>query len=227
MTTRSRRGKRAQVRALPASPLLEGLKGIVDGLRAAIGPDCEVVLHDLRSSDRTIIAIAGAVTNREIGGPPTDLLLRLMHEGETEAHAVNYETRTQDGKVLRSSTLFLKDETGTVIGSLCINVDITYIRHFRTWVSSFCAVGRDSPNAASSTEHFARDVREVLEDAISDALDVVGVPAAALRKADRIRVVGVLASKGIFSIRGSAMQVAERLGVSRASIYNYLEGMST
>ena len=213
--------------ALPASPLLEALKGIVDGLRAAISPNCEVVLHDLRSLDNTIIAVCGAVTNRAIGGPPTDLLLSLMHEGETEAHVVNYETRTQDGKVLRSSTLFLKDETGTVIGSLCINVDITYIRHFRNWVSSFCEVSENLPNAATSKEHFAREVREVLEDGISDALDIVGVPAAALRKADRMRVVEVLASRGIFSIRGSVMYVAKYLSVSRSSIYNYLEEIST
>ena len=213
-------------RALPPVPVLEAMKLIVEGLRDAIGPDCEVVLHDLRDTRSTIIALAGDLTHRDIGGPPTDLLLRLLHEGKTDEHAVNYEARSDDGKMLRSSTLFLKDETGATVGSLCINVDITYAQHFKHWISSFCEVRELFASDTAPSERFPRDVHTVLETALSEAIESVGVPVVALRKQDRLRIVEILASKGIFSIRSSLVYVARRLNVSRATIYNYLEEIS-
>lgn len=213
-------------RSLPPVPVIEALKLVVDGLREAIGPDCEVVLHDLRDVRSTIVALAGNLTNRSIGGPPTDLLLKLLHDGDTDKHAVNYETQTDDGKVFRSSTLFLKDESGETVGSLCINVDITYVRHFRNWITAFCDVGEPLSGDTTPAERFPRDVHTVLETAISEAIDAVGVPVVALRKADRMRIIEILASKGIFSIRSSLVYVARRLNVSRATIYNYLEEIS-
>ena len=208
---------------MPPVPVLEAMKLIVEGLRDAIGPECEVVLHDLRDTRSTIIALAGDLTHRSIGGPPTDLLLRLLHEGKTDENAVNYETKSDDGKTLRSSTLFLKDEAGETVGSLCINVDITYVEHFRKWISAYCEVGDLFSDAAPTSERFPRDVQTVLETALSEAIESVGVPVVALRKQDRLKIVEILSNKGIFSIRSSLLYVARRLNVSRATIYNYLE----
>ncbi len=207
----------------PSSPILTAFKGIVDGLREAIGAECEIVLHDLRNPQSTIIAIAGSITNRAIGGPPTDLLLRLLHEDQTDEHVVNYETNTPDGRILRSSTLFIRDEHGVTIGSLCINVDITYVNHFKNWVTAFCEVRDTLTRGETPSERFPRDVRDVLNSAISDAVNSIGLPVAAMRKAERMKVVELLDEAGIFTIKSSLVHVAQRLGVSRATIYSYLE----
>jgi len=44
---------------------LESLKPVVDGIATMFGKNCEVVLHDLRNLERSIVAIAnGHVTGR-------------------------------------------------------------------------------------------------------------------------------------------------------------------
>ena len=207
----------------PPSPMLNAFKSIVEGLREAIGPDCEIVLHDLRNPQSTIIAIAGNITDRSIGGPPTDLLLRLVHEGQTDEHVLNYETNTPDGRMLRSSTLFLKDGRGKTIGSLCINVDITYLNHFKNWITAFCQVRDALSGGETPAERFPRDVRDVLNSALEDAINSNGMPVTAMQKAERMRVVELLDEAGIFTIKSSLMHVAQRLNVSRATVYSYLE----
>jgi predicted transcriptional regulator YheO len=100
------------------------LAGMVSDLASALGPDHEVVLHDLRLIPNSIVAIGGDLTGRAVGGPTTDLLLRLVHQGRHE-NVLRYQTHTTDGRVLRSSTLFIRDPDGRPVGCLCINTDIT------------------------------------------------------------------------------------------------------
>lgn len=207
----------------PPSPVLNVFKGMIDGLRDAIGPDCEIVLHDFRNPQSTIIAIAGSITDRSIGGPPTDLLLRLLRERKTDNHVLNYETNTPDGRTLRSSTLFVRDGQGETIGSLCINIDITYVSHFKNWITAFCQVHDALSPGEPPAERFPRDVRDVLNSAIEDAVVSIGIPVAAMQKAERMRVVELLDEAGIFTIKSSLVHVAQRLNVSRATVYSYLE----
>ncbi len=101
------------------------LGGMLPDLARALGPDHEVVLHDLRLIPNSIVAIGGDLTGRSVGGPTTDLLLRLVYQGRHERSALRYQTRSASGRILRSSTLFIRDHDGRPVGCLCINTDIT------------------------------------------------------------------------------------------------------
>ncbi|NUT94782.1 MAG: aminotransferase class V-fold PLP-dependent enzyme, partial [Saccharothrix sp.] len=63
----------------------------VHSLADALGPGTEVVLHDLSALPNSIVAIAGDLTGRGVGGPMTDLLLGLVRRGTTQDLA-GYET---------------------------------------------------------------------------------------------------------------------------------------
>ena len=54
--------------------ILAALRPVVDGIAATFGPVCEVVLHDYRRPEQSVVALAGAVTGRSVGGAK----LRLM-----------------------------------------------------------------------------------------------------------------------------------------------------
>jgi predicted transcriptional regulator YheO len=97
---------------------------MVPDLARALGPDHEVVLHDLRLTPNSIVAIGGNLTGRSVGGPTTNLLLQLVHQGRTD-NVLRYQTRSANGRILRSSTLFIRDPDGRPVGCLCINTDIT------------------------------------------------------------------------------------------------------
>jgi len=208
-------------------PVLEALKGIVEDLTEAIGPECEVVLHDFKDLRRSIVAIGGNVTERHIGGPPTDLLLQLVHEERTNKNPTNYRTKTGDGKTLRSSTLFIKDTEGRVIGSLCINYDITYLVHFDNWLNKFCSTSDGGPANDGSVENFAQNIEDVLHTAIDRAITSVSVPIPSMQKKDRMKVVRMLDEMGVFMIKSSVKHAAKQLGVSRDTIYTYLDDIRT
>ena len=58
---------------------------------------------------------------------------------------------------------------------------------------------------------------------ITEAMDAVGKPAPAMSKPDRIEVLRLLEARGAFHIKRAADRVSARLGVSRVTVYGYLD----
>ncbi|MBT1162597.1 MULTISPECIES: helix-turn-helix transcriptional regulator [Bifidobacterium] len=108
------------------SPELKPYAALVDFLGVALGRNTEVVLQDCRDFEHSIVAIAnGHVSGRSLGGPATDLILRVWRNREYERrdYITRYTGTTADGRELVSSTFFIRDEDGDAIGTLCINHD--------------------------------------------------------------------------------------------------------
>ena len=52
---------------------------LVDFIAGIVGPNCEVVLHDLSNVDESIVAIRNNhISGRKVGGPLTNLGLKLL-----------------------------------------------------------------------------------------------------------------------------------------------------
>ena len=102
---------------------------LVDFLAEALGPTAEVVLHDLRRQEHSIIAIRnGDLTGRRAeDSTVTEFALRMAQRAEERGspYMANYFGQPTGEKILRSSTYFIRDETGSVVGILGINVDLT------------------------------------------------------------------------------------------------------
>lgn len=205
--------------------ILECLKPVVYFLGAALGNNCEVVLHDLSQPERSVIAIAnGHITGRQVGSPVTDLVLRLLRRGGMKQDALlNYETRTRDGRKLRSSTLFIRDNESRIIGAMCINWDLTGFLAAKSVIDALCHVTKIDSYGEALSERFEVDIMQVLNDLVRDAIDRAGKPVPHMTKDDKIQVVKHLDEKGAFLIKGALDQIAAMLGVSRYTVYNYLE----
>ncbi|MFE9747643.1 aminotransferase class V-fold PLP-dependent enzyme [Saccharothrix saharensis] len=189
------------------SDVLTALIPTVNSLAAALGPGTEVVLHDLGALPNSIIAIAGDLTGRKVGGPMTDLLLGLVRRGTTQDLA-GYETYAPDGRVIHSSTVFLRDDQGVAVGCLCVNSDPGPDRRPET--------------AVSAVEAFPGDVDTLQRLLVERAVTAVGVPVELMKKSHKSQVVRVLDEAGLFLIRDSVDYLAGVLGVTRYTIYNYL-----
>jgi len=205
---------------------LENLKPIVYAIAETIGRNCEVLLHDLSDPEHSIIAIAnGHITGRQEGDSITDLALKYIRKGPKEGdRLVNYATKSPDGRPLKSTTVFIRDEDGEIIGLLCINLDISQASVAKAFLEDLTQVTNlEHPNEESSPETFASDISQLLRAAIDRAIEDIGKPPSFMGREDKLRVVGSLDEKGIFLIKGAVDEVAEALGVSRYSIYNYLD----
>mgnify|MGYP000001837329 CR=1 FL=1 len=112
---------------------IEFYKRFAHGLALQFGPNCEVVVHDLETEDvdHSIVVIEnGHVSGRKLGDGPSHIVFESMHEGTTEVHDREpYLTKTTDGKLLKSSTIFIRDDEGKPVGILGINFDITLMKH--------------------------------------------------------------------------------------------------
>lgn len=96
------------------------LESVMKLIAAQFGPDCEVVLHDWsKEYESTIVAIEnGHVSGRKVGDGGSNLGLEVMRGTTDGSNQLNYITQTQDGRMLRSSSLYLTDENGKKVGAL-------------------------------------------------------------------------------------------------------------
>jgi len=205
--------------------IIKTLIPIVKTISATFGKNCEVVLHDFSGPQHSVITIEnGHVTGRKVGDPITDFALTSWREGgfgETkEDKLLNYKTKTKDGRVLKSSSVFIKDEKNKIVGCLCINYDMTGHLMFQNIINEFCNINELNEEKA---ETFAHDVDEILDSIIGKAIEEINKPVSLMQKEDNLRVVKTVDKKGAFMIKGSIGQLAQKLNVSRYTIYNYLD----
>ena len=111
---------------------------LVEYLGATLGPDYEVVLHEILPETSRVAAIAnGTISGRDVGAPITNAALRMIMQKqyETSDYNLNYTGQLANGKTIRSSTMFIKDG-GKLVGLLCINFEQGAISVKRTVAST-------------------------------------------------------------------------------------------
>jgi predicted transcriptional regulator YheO len=210
--------------AQDAEQILATLIELVDPLSRTLPSDCEVVLHDLRRLPNSIVAIAGDMTGRSLGGPATDLLLRKAAAGTIET-TVGYETRLPDGRSLRSTTVVFRDTEGAAVAALCINSDVMIWRAVKAIAESMLPAEGPAQNdtrKASVDEKFFQDIDELAQHLLADAIDAAGAPVDLMQKRHKIAVVNNLKDGGFFMLKESVEMAAQALQVTRFTIYNYL-----
>lgn len=204
--------------------LVRALVPLVRGFSVALGPDCEVVLHDVSDPGHSIVAIEnGAISGRKVGDPLTDYgLFNLKTAAASEVDYVsNFLARTKDGRRMRCNTLFIRNEEGSIVGYLCINCDMTraelakgLLDHLTTIVSPVYS------------EHFGDGVASEGEDLLQRNLrlirELLGKPFCLLNRAERLEAVRHLDEKGFFLLKGSVEAFAQEAGISVFTVYRYL-----
>jgi predicted transcriptional regulator YheO len=194
------------------------LKRLVSALGALLGEQCEVVLHDLRRApDASIVAIAnGHVTGRKIGDPSTNLALPVLKNPYGEYDRWNYRTVSRNGKVLKSSSLYLKDDSGRIFAALCVNLDISPYLVVQNLLQDLTKTGE------TVDETFATDVNELITKILDETLGSLRKPVNQLDRDEKRRVIQSLYSKGVFNVKRSVERVAALLDVSKVTVYGYL-----
>ncbi|MEW1777021.1 PAS domain-containing protein [Streptomyces sp. NPDC086777] len=204
--------------------IIAALAPVVDGIVATLGGFCEVVVHDFRRPEHSVVALAGSVTGRGVGGSMSEIGMKLLAAGDEARDELNYLTRTRDGKLVKSSTMVLRDSGGTAFGALCVNLDVTAVHQVHALVGGLAGVAAAE---APPTTTFGHDITAVL-DSIVDARQLHRPkPWPQLTREERRELFRDLDRQGVFAVRGAVQQVAGRLGISRASAYSYLSAART
>ena len=203
---------------------LEALRRIAKGIAAQFGSNCEVVVHEIseRSTSNSIVAIEnGHVTGRQLGDGPSQVVLEQLGKGDKcpEDHLC-YLTRTPDGKLLKSTSVYIPSSDGKAGAVFGINFDIS------TLVMAEQALNSLTTTLSSEEETPARithNVNDLLDDLIEQSDRLVGKPVALMTKEDKVRAIRFLNDHGALLITKSGDKIANHFGISKYTLYSYLD----
>lgn len=192
---------------------------LVEGLQKYLGDLYEIILHDVHRPDSSILYIAGNLTHRSVGGPLTNVVLEeLKRHGDQAEDMIGYQSSGPQGQLFKSATIFLRDDSGSVMGCFCINMNISALQPSVQWLCSML-----SPGSASNREVFAQDITEVVDHIVEDEIAATGIPLEQMTRADRTAFILALDKKGIFDVKGAVERIAHLLNTSIYTIYSYLK----
>ena len=211
---------------------------VAEFIGRVIGPDYEVALHDISDRGGSIVALAnGHISGRSIGSPVSDRLRAIIdnHIYEDEDFILHEYGLTPSGKVLCSSSMFIKDVNGDLIGVMCINFDDSRYRELSQKVFNLC-----HPDALVDT-NFRFDASKVPSkvagsrhsklqsipdgsayDIIVSELKKQNLDPERMSLKDKMNFLSSIDSKGVFLIKGAVKDAAEIFGCSQATMYRHL-----
>lgn len=206
---------------------LDLLKRLAKALSAQFGENCEIVVHDISSGnpENTIAVIEnGHVSRRNADAGPSHIALEAMKEGRRNiGDQYNYLTQTADGRILRSSTVYVNDDEGRPIGIFCINYDLTALMMAKATVDALV----QAPRAEGEPERIPTNVNDLLDELLEQSVRIVGKPVAMMNKDDKVKAIGYLNDAGAMLITKSGDKIAKYFGISKYTLYSYLDTSNT
>ena len=206
---------------------LDFLKQLAHGLAIQFGSSCEIAIHDLKTKDleKSIVYIEnGHVSNRQTGDGPSGIVLETLQSDPSTIHdKLSYLTKTEDGRILKSSTFYIRDDDGSISYIFSLNYDITAFTAASTAIQSLVATKDTLPDlTGDSPRRITHNVNELLDVLIEQAVAKVGKPVAMMNKDDKVAVVQYLDHAGAFLITKSGDKVSSYLGISKFTLYSYM-----
>ena len=206
---------------------LESLVMISHGIARQFGNDCEVCIHDLQANDleHTICYIInGHVSGRKIGDGASKIVLETLEalkKGDNVSDHLGYRTHTSDGRILKSSTIFLKDESGKYRFILGINHDMT------NFINAQSALSNIVENIETTGEdiygQIPLSVNDLLDNLIEQSVKLVGKTPALMTKDEKVKAIKFLQDAGAFLITRSGDKISQFFGISKFTLYSYID----
>ena len=186
-----------------------------------MAPVMEVAVHDLRRPDSSIVALYnGHLTGREVGDGATDRGVRRLRGEDLPDEMIGYANETPDGTKMKSSSLAIRDDEGELIGALCLNLDVSYFEQYGKFIERLIST-HESEHLDDGEDFGATTPREDIQDAVDQVRISKGWMGQSLSNDQKRTIVEHLYRQGHFKKRGAVTIMADLLGLTRPSIYNY------
>ncbi len=195
---------------------------LAKGITGQFGENCEVVIHDLtEDEEHTIVYIEnGHVTGRKVGDGSSRVVFEARNKKPEELKdRISYLTQTEDGRVLKSTTIYIRDNNDKVIGIFAINYDITNLVMMDYTLKGLISAkeGNEEP------EKITKGVNGLLNELIEESVKLVNKPVSQMNREDKIKAIRFLQEKGAFLITKSGDKVSKFFGISKFTLYNYID----
>jgi len=210
------------------NPYIKKFTFIADFLAEVLGSNTEVILHDLTNYKESIVYIVnGHISGRKIGDSITDLMLEFIHKESkgNKQFICNYNSKTLSGKLLYSSTYFIRDNSNKIVGALGLNSDYHDFKKSLSFLTSLLPNYVDDKTLALNNvrENLSSDAQELTLNKIDTIINQFNIIPTRMTTQEKTDIIAALDECGIFNIRGSVQEVANKIGMSEPSIYRYIK----
>lgn len=194
---------------------LQNILPIAEAIQRLLHPYAEVVVHDMEKNK--IVALYHPFSKRRPGDSSFLSTEEMNSLGECTGP---YEKLNWDGRKLRSVSSIIRDENAQTVGLLCINLDISALDKFQRILSDFM---KGIELVSQPIPFFKDDWQERLNQYIHHYLAENYLSLTNLKRGEKKKLIEHLHGIGAFTGKNSAHYVAQVLGISRASVYNYMQ----
>lgn len=178
-------------------------------------PFAEAAVHD--TQEEKIVLIYNPITRRKVGDRSTNKELGLAIKPLPDYFPSHYKMN-YDGRVLKCTSIPIKDSEGMLIGLLCFSVDASAAKGIFTVLSQFLGAEKEKPGADEG-ERFEEKAKALVEEFFKER----GNTSKQLSRDEKKELIQYLHKKGIFNYKKAPFELSKWLKVSRASIYNYIK----
>lgn len=200
----------------------------LEGLQKFLGDRGEVVVHDYRKGyDHTIVyALNAKVSGRQVGGAPKGGMITLLGKDlEPMKDSLQTFSNGPQDHFFKSFTTLVPDENGKIIGSVCVNLEVSDLLMAQKALQAFVQypVTPHTPPATDIDALATKNVDDILQYYIKQAETLAEKPMSLMNKEEKVKALDYLDQKGVFKISKASVLLCEILHVSKYTLYNYLE----
>ncbi len=180
-------------------------------------PLVEVAVHDLKKGE--LVALYHNLSQRKVGDP-SPLKLFGIETKDFPDRFPPYIKENWDGRILKCTTVTIRDSKKRPTHLICINVDISFATQAEKILSAFLTTKREAENPI---ETYTVKSDEQMSELVDQYLNNEKLALSQLGRKEKKKLVWYLYEKGAFNLKNAANFVSNKLNLSRATIYNYLK----
>lgn len=235
----------------PLAPPLRPYEAVLELAAAIGGPGCEAVLHDLSDPLHSVVRVAnGSVTGRAAGQGlrhlvPDMLRAQMARSAGGASDLLPVYWHRHEGRLIRSLSLLIRDEKGALAGALCVNQDFSGSEKDLERLGALLAgaplavagqnalppAGPNDDAQGSRPQDGASDPSESVLETVFAMIDRMAGKALAesagasgtLPREERLALVRFMETRGVFLVKGAMEHAADRLGISKVTLYSDLD----
>lgn len=193
------------------------LDDIARGIAMTFGKNCETLIQDYAKPDHPVLVIYnGHVSGRDVGSSLeiTTNASRYVQGVQITDHFINCLALRNNRKIKTTSFNFRGEDYYYCLG---INYDFTVLAEMQNVLENMNMVGEELDIMVD---------QNYLSQMLDSILKQMDVPLEKMKKESRMEVIRQLKSQNAFSFQKSVPYVAERLGISRCTIYGYIKKLN-
>ena len=200
---------------------------MMEFLSLYLGKNSEIILCDTKN----ILLVQNPFNETTKPGAPLAEMQQVMLQNpdfKDIKHNINYRSLSSIGEKMRSATLFIQKD-GELQGLLTINMNVNEWVRMRSLMDNLINGDQEfnylkpQKKSVQSYETLSLNMSEIINKVLEEAIIRFDAPISRLKSSERLSIIREMDSRGVFLTKGSVNEVAEKLFISKATIYRYLQ----